>query len=145
VLDADDFAPAFRRVGVHEESQVTRKRHSPEEIAGKLRLGLEMTDKGRRQDEIARALGISIMTYHRWRKARPDVVNGDARPTLRRDPPPNPAFTQDIVRLDELRTENDRLRRLVANLMLEKVMLEEMLHKQGAAGSSARKPSGYLR
>jgi putative transposase len=124
---------------VGREGQLTKKRHSPEEIAGKLQLAHEMMEKGRRQHEIARALGISVMTYHRWRKARPDSMNGDARPVLpSRDPRPSPAQIQDIVRLDELRVENDRLRRLVADLLLEKVRLEEVLQTAGVGGRGRR-------
>jgi len=85
------------------------------------------------------------MTFHRWRKARPDLFNG-AREMLsvRESPPrsPVPAEIRDIVRLDELRVENDRLRRLVANLPLEDVTLEEMLQSCSPADHRARQPLG---
>jgi len=127
------------------EGSVTRKRHSPEEIVGKLCQADDMVAKGRRQDEIARALGISVMTFHRWRKARPGLMNG-ARPGLPGHAlPPGAPRTQDIkgvqevIRLDELRTENERLRRVVTNLLLEKVRLEEILQSRDPV--DGRKPS----
>ncbi|MGA2127523.1 MAG: transposase [Xanthobacteraceae bacterium] len=124
---------------------MTRKRHSPEEIAGKLRQAHELTESGRRQGEIARALGVSVMTYHRWRKARPDLMNG-THSVLSARALPGPARshdlrdTHDIVRLDELRLENERLRRLVTNLLLEKVRLEEMLERRSAVGHNDNPP-----
>jgi putative transposase len=47
-----------------------KKRHTAEEIGVKLHQAEEMAREGKFQGEIARALGISVMTYHRWRKAR---------------------------------------------------------------------------
>jgi putative transposase len=117
---------------------MTGKRHSPEEIVGKLREADEMMQKGRRQGEIVRALGISVMTFHRWRKARPDLVEGTGPVPWRSAPPPDPERTQQIVRLDELRIENERLRRLVADLMLEIVRLEESQHARDAVGDKRR-------
>ena len=127
---------------------MTRKRHSPEEIAGKLRQAHELMENGRRQGEIARALGVSVMTFHRWRKARPDLMNGARTVLPARALPQSPAHshdlndTHDIVRLDELRIENERLRRLVTNLLLEKVRLEEILQSRSAVGGSGHTPPG---
>jgi transposase len=56
------------------------KRHSADEIAVKLRRANEMMKEGKGQAEIAKALGISIMTYHRWRRAVMDEgarIEGD--------------------------------------------------------------------
>ena len=47
-----------------------RKRHSPAEIAAKLAQAEQLIAQGRRQQEVARSLGVSVMTFHRWRKAR---------------------------------------------------------------------------
>jgi putative transposase len=117
---------------------MTGKRHSPEEIVGKLREADEMMQKGRRQGEIARALGISVMTFHRWRKARPDLLEATGPAPWRSAPPPDPEHTQQIVRLDELRVENGRLRRLVADLMLDIVRLEESQQARAAVGDRRR-------
>jgi putative transposase len=116
---------------------VTKHRHTASEIAKKLATADEMAAQGRLQGDIAKSLGISVMTYHRWRKARGAPT---ARAAAR---PPAAAVRIDIVpereqmsQIRELQVENARLRRLVTDLMLEKVELEEGL---GAATASRRK------
>ena len=54
-----------------------KKRHSRVEIATKLVQANDLATQGKLQSEIARSLGVSIMTLHRWRKeARaPDLLN----------------------------------------------------------------------
>ena len=47
-----------------------KKRHSAAEIATKLREADALAAAGRRQSEIAKALAISVMTLHRWRKGQ---------------------------------------------------------------------------
>ena len=44
------------------------RRHSKAEIAALLAQANEMATQGKAQNEIANALGISVMTLHRWRK-----------------------------------------------------------------------------
>jgi putative transposase len=104
-----------------------KKRHSPEEIAAKLRQADEMVAYGKLHSEVAKALGVSIMTYHRWRKARaagppaPRVVTGASEVRSR-------AGHDDFdSRIADLEVENTRLRRLVTDLLLEKMRLEETL------------------
>ncbi|MET4151021.1 transcriptional regulator with XRE-family HTH domain [Bradyrhizobium sp. RT9b] len=46
------------------------KRHASEEISAKLAQAKELAAEGKTQREISKALGISIMTYHRWRDDR---------------------------------------------------------------------------
>jgi putative transposase len=46
-----------------------KKRHSRVEIATKLAQANELATQGKLQSEIARTLGVSVMTLHRWRKA----------------------------------------------------------------------------
>ena len=48
-----------------------RKRHSRAEIATKLVQANDLATQGKLQSEIARTLGVSVMTLHRWRKAPP--------------------------------------------------------------------------
>ena len=48
-----------------------KKRHSTAEITSLLQDANAMAAAGRRKVQIAQALGISVMTYHRWRKAAP--------------------------------------------------------------------------
>ena len=44
-----------------------KKRHSPEQIVRKLRLADERIASGASIPEVARELGVSEATYHRWR------------------------------------------------------------------------------
>jgi putative transposase len=99
-----------------------KKRHSREEIAAKLAQARDLAAQGKLQSEIARALGVSVMTLHRWRNipARPDsaaMVTEDMSGA-------DQAHDQDN-RISELQIENSRLRRLVTDLLLEKIKLEE--------------------
>lgn len=101
------------------------KRHSSDEIAAKLSRANEMMREGKRNAEIAKALGISLMTYHRWRKdwgnIGPKAESGKLRGADRGEPKGNP----DLDRLQELGLENERLRRLVTDMLLEKVACKE--------------------
>ena len=95
-----------------------KKRHSRVEIATKLAQANELATQGKPQSEIARAVGVSVMTLHRWRKAPPGsqlalVATPEARE------PDRTRGTDD--RIAELQLENSRLRRLVTDLLLEKI------------------------
>ncbi len=99
-----------------------RKRHSPAEIAVKLAKAQALIATGMRQQEVARTLGVSVMTYHRWRKAhseRRDLQSIVSAPAVQ---------ISDAVQLERiasLELENSRLRRLVTDLLLEKLKLEQ--------------------
>src|SRR5262245_10755430 len=91
------------------------KRHPRVEIATKLAQANDLATQGKLQSEIARALGVSVMTLHRWRKAPPG-------------PPAHEAGQANRTRgggdrIAELQLENSRLRRLVTDLLLEKIKL----------------------
>lgn len=101
------------------------KRHSPEEIATKLRRAAEMAKDGRHATEITRALGISMMTYHRWRTAA--AQSAGEGPAYSRSDGEDPKASVNLDRIGELRLENARLRRLVTDLLLEKVSIEERI------------------
>jgi hypothetical protein len=102
-----------------------RKRHSRAEIASKLAQANGLATQGRLQSEIARALGVSVMTLHRWRKAPPG-----SHPVHEAD---QAAGMRDLGdRIAELQLENSRLRRLVTDLLLEKVKLEETAQRQSS-------------
>ena len=104
-----------------------RKRHTRLEIATKLAQANDLATQGKLQSEIARTLGVSVMTLHRWRKAPPG---------------PRPAFVATHEagqpfrarrggdRIAALQLENSRLRRLVTDLLLEKIKLEEATKSQ---------------
>jgi transposase len=93
-----------------------------------------MVGHGKLHSEVAKALGVSIMTYHRWRKARAEAPA--RRPALAAESRPRPAGSEVETRIEELQLENSRLRRLVTDLLLEKMRLEESLggKKTGAGG-----------
>jgi putative transposase len=104
-----------------------KKKHSRAEIATKLAQANDLATQGKIQSEIARTLGVSVMTLHRWRKAPPR-------------PQPTLATTHEVSRSDrtrgsgdriaELQLENSRLRRLVTDLLLEKVKLDEAVESE---------------
>jgi putative transposase len=100
-----------------------KKRHSRAEIATKLAQANELATQGKLQSEIARALGVSVMTLHRWRKAPPG-----AQPAHKTSEPGQTRGGSD--RIAELQLENSRLRRLVTDLLLEKIKLEEAAQRQ---------------
>ena len=108
-----------------------RKRHSPYEIAAKLREAEELVRQGRRRAEIARALGVSMMTYHRWRKAQESLPPQRAVSDI-----PDTTFTRPTS-VSALEQENLRLRRLVTDLLLKKVELEEQLQERELRRASA--------
>jgi putative transposase len=105
-----------------------KKRHSEAEIAGLLDRAQEMTAQGKLQRDIAKALDVSVMTYHRWRKAH--ATNQSAAPVMAVDGPEDAAAQQRRA-TRELHLENTRLRRLVTDLLLEKMTLEERLGGMG--------------
>src|SRR6266478_7384394 len=115
-----------------------KKRYSRVEIASKLAQANDLATQGKLQSEIARTLGVSVMTLHRWRKAPPG-------------PPPAFVATHDTGQSDrtpaggnriaELQLENSRLRRLVTDLLLEKIKLEEAAQSQNSSRYGLRRAS----
>jgi putative transposase len=97
------------------------RRHSPAEISAKLERAAALAADGKVQSDIAKMLGVSVMTLHRWRKHDRDTEavsdTGDGHATR------NGHEHADIVA--RLQMENRQLRRLVTDLLLEKVSLEE--------------------
>lgn len=86
-----------------------RKKHKPEQIIKKLREADVMLAANKTISQIAQALGISEQTYHRWRKQYGGMEAEEAR------------------RLQQLEQENQRLKKLVADLTLDKDILKEAL------------------
>ena len=99
-----------------------RKKHTRAEIATKLAQADDLAMQGRPQSDIARRLGVSVMTLHRWRQAPPGPQRALAA-THEASQPDRERGGGD--RIAELRLENARLRRLVTNILLEKIRLEE--------------------
>ena len=84
-----------------------RKRHSAEEIVNKLRQADVELAKGSTIAVVCKGLGITDQTYFRWRKEYGGLQVDQAK------------------RLKELEQENAKLKRLVANLSLDKLVLED--------------------
>ena len=85
-----------------------RKRHSPEQIAAALR----QAEAGTSVAEIVRKLGIHENTFYQWKRR----FGGLATPEIRE--------------LRQLREENTKLKRLVADLSLDKTMLQDIIAKK---------------
>ena len=84
-----------------------RKRHKPEEIVAKLRQVDVLVSQGQGVADAVRSIGVTEVTYYRWRQEYGGLK------------------TEQIRRLKELETENARLRRAVADLTLDKLILKE--------------------
>ena len=74
-----------------QSAMAKKKRHSRVEIASKLAQANDLATQGKLQSEIARTLGVSVMTLHRWRKAPPGpppafVTTYDTGPSIGRPP-----------------------------------------------------------
>ena len=135
---------------------MTGTKHSPAEIAAMLRQADELAAQGKRRSEILRALQISAMTYHRWRKNRSSVSlwpeprashASDASAAggpLKVDAGSFAALSprEQIIAFQELQRENVRLRELFTDALLEKIKLEEEL---GALRSAHRTPGATVR
>jgi transposase-like protein len=94
------------------------RRHKDAEIEAKLAQAANLASQGMLQTEIARTLGVSVMTLHRWRKA---ASTGPARSVAAQ----STEFDRETERVGELQVENSRLRKLVTDLLLERMKLEE--------------------
>ena len=106
-----------------------KKRHAAAEIAAKLLDADALAKNGQPQAEIAKALGISVMTLHRWRKMRerqaPSVPTEQVPFLDQVTGGPSPSAAESLSRIAQLQIENARLRKLVTDLLLEKMRLED--------------------
>ena len=84
-----------------------RKRPTPEQIITALREAEVGLARGKSVKLMSRELGITEPTYYRWRREYGGMKVSQAR------------------RLKELERENGRLKRAVADLTLDKLILEE--------------------
>lgn len=99
-----------------------KKKHTKVEIAAKLAQAQQMAAQGQAQADIAKGLGVSVMTLHRWRKVS---LEGHPAPATTSQPPQIAQHQTQSDQIAELQLENSRLRRLVTDLLLEKMRLEE--------------------
>jgi putative transposase len=87
------------------------KRRNADQIGRLLREADRDLAKGLTITHLCRKFGISTATYHRWRQLHHPETADDAR------------------RVRQLESEVERLKRLVAELMLDKQMLQEIAKK----------------
>ena len=83
------------------------KRPKPEEIVAKLRQADVLISQGQSVGEAIRAISVSEVTYYRWRREFGGLKSDQVR------------------RMKELETENQRLRKAIADLTLDKLILQE--------------------
>jgi transposase-like protein len=86
---------------------MSRKGHSAAAIIGKLREAEVLLAQGQSVAQACKAIGVSERSYYRWRKEYGGLKLDQAR------------------RLKELEKENTRLRKAVADLTLDKQILQE--------------------
>jgi putative transposase len=118
------------------------KRHSQAEIAAKLAEADDLASQGKLQSDIANALGVSVMTLHRWRH-RPSSnapLSSEAVASILAEQEPGKS-----PRLSELQYENSRLRRLVIDLLLEKMKLEDTARIKPEARTKQSRPATIVR
>ena len=84
------------------------KRYSVEQVVA----ALKQHELGTPVADIARKLGVAEQTFYRWKKQYGGLEPGEVR------------------ELKQLREENTRLKRLVADLSLDKVMLQDIASKK---------------
>lgn len=85
-----------------------RKHHTPEQIVRKLQNADRLLNAGQTIEQVYQALAVSESTFYRWRNQYGGMKVQEAR------------------RLKELEQENVRLKKMVADLMLDKEMLKEL-------------------
>ena len=83
------------------------KRHKPEEIVVKLRQVDVLTSQGSTVADAIRQIGVTEITYYRWRKEFGGLQ------------------TNQVRRIKDLEQENARLRRAVSDLPIDKMILSE--------------------
>jgi putative transposase len=87
---------------------VKRKRFSIEQITAVL----QQVGGGVPVGDVCRQVGVSEQTFYRWKKEYAGMLPNEAR------------------ELKQLRDENIKLKRLVADLSLDKVMLQDVVQKK---------------
>ena len=83
------------------------KKHKPEEVVAKLRQVDVLVSQGQSAADAIRGIGVTEVTYYRWRKEFGGLKSDQVR------------------RMKELETENQRLRKAIADLTLDKLILQE--------------------
>jgi putative transposase len=87
---------------------VKKSRFTDEQIA----FALKQAETGTRIDEICRKMGISDAIFYKWRQKYGGLGPSELR------------------KLKQLEEENSKLKRIVADLSLDKAMLQDVLSKK---------------
>ena len=86
---------------------MARKRYKPEEIVAKLRRVDVLVSQGQSVVDAVRSIGVTDVTYYRWRSEFGGLK------------------TDQVKRMKDLELENQRLRKAVSDLTLDKLILSE--------------------
>jgi putative transposase len=93
-----------------------KKGHTEEQILA----ALQQAESGEKVEEVCRRMGISQATYYSWKKQYAGLGIAELR------------------ELRQLREENARLKRLVADLSLDRQILQEIVSKRCEASSATQ-------
>ncbi len=86
---------------------MAKKNHKPEEIVSKLRQADVLIAQGTKVPDAVRSIGVTQVTYYRWRREFGGLQ------------------LDQVKRMKELEQENQRLRKAVSDLTLDKLILAE--------------------
>ena len=84
-----------------------KRRYTEEQIA----FALQQAEHGTPVSEVCRKLGVTEQSFYRWKKKYGGMLPSDMK------------------KLKQLEEENTKLKKLVADLSLDKVMLQDVLSK----------------
>ena len=86
---------------------MAKRNYKPEEIVSKLRQADVLIAQGTKIPDVVRTLGVTQVTYYRWRREFGGLQ------------------TDQVKRMKDLELENQRLRKAVSGLTLDKLILGE--------------------
>lgn len=86
---------------------MAKKNYKPEEIVAKLRQADVLIAQGSKIPDVVRSIGVTQVTYYRWRREFGGLQ------------------LDQVKRMKELEQENQRLRKAVSDLTLDKLILTE--------------------
>ena len=86
---------------------MAKRNYKPEEIVSKLRQADVLLAQGTKVPDVVRTLGVTQVTYYRWRREFGGLQTGQ------------------VKRMKDLELENQRLRKAVSDLTLDKLILAE--------------------
>jgi putative transposase len=86
---------------------MAKRNYKPEEIVSKLRQADVLIAQGAKIPDVVRTLGVTQVTYYRWRREFGGLQ------------------TDQVRRMKDLELENQRLRKAVSDLTLDKLILAE--------------------